>query len=55
MIGCIERLRVFLFTLRSLTFNTSTSRAVVLDTIFEPVFSLVDHLARIIGPVSIRY
>lgn len=53
MIGCIERLRVFLFTLRSLTFNTSTSRAVVLDTIFEPVFSLVDHLARIIGPAFV--
>jgi len=53
MIGCIERSRVFLFTLRSLTFNTSTSRAVVLDTIFEPVFSLVDHLARIIGPAFV--
>ncbi|KAK2572587.1 Palmitoyltransferase ZDHHC16 [Acropora cervicornis] len=49
----IERLRVFLFTLRSLTFNTSTSLAVVLDTIFEPVFSLVDHLARIIGPAFV--
>ncbi|XP_068708962.1 palmitoyltransferase ZDHHC16-like [Montipora capricornis] len=53
MKSCVERLKVVLFALRSLTFNSGTSQAVVLDTIFEPVFSVVDHLARIIGPAFV--
>jgi len=48
----MERLKVLLFTLRSLTFNSGTSRAAVLDTIFEPVFWIVDHFVGILGPVS---
>ena len=48
----MQRLRVVLFSLRSLTFNSETSRAVVLDTVFEPVFWVIDHFVRILGPVS---
>ena len=48
----MERFKVLLFILRSLTFNSATSRATVVDTIFEPVFWIVDHFVRILGPVS---
>lgn len=46
-------IKVPLFTLRSLTFNSAISRAAVVDTVFEPVFWIVDHFVRILGPVSI--
>ncbi|XP_078357853.1 palmitoyltransferase ZDHHC16B-like isoform X2 [Oculina patagonica] len=49
----MERLKVLLFTLRSLTFNSVTSRAAVVDTIFEPVFWIVDHFVRILGPAFV--
>ena len=48
----MERLKVLLFSFRSLTFNSATSRAAVVDTIFEPVFWIIDHVVRILGPVS---
>ena len=51
----MERLKIMLFTLRSLTFNSATSRVAVVDTIFEPVFWIVDHFVRILGPVSNSY
>ncbi|KAM7442821.1 Palmitoyltransferase zdhhc16 [Porites harrisoni] len=49
----MQRLRVVLFSLRSLTFNSETSRAVVLDTVFEPVFWVIDHFVRILGPAFV--
>ena len=50
-----ERLKVARFAIRSLTFNSVTNRAVVLDTAFEPVFWIVDHFLYILGPVSSIY
>lgn len=49
----MERLKVLVFSLRSLTFNSGTSRAVVIDTIFEPVFWIIDHFVRILGPAFV--
>nr|XP_058967600.1 palmitoyltransferase ZDHHC16B-like isoform X1 [Pocillopora verrucosa] len=46
----MERLKVLLFAWHSLTFNAQISRAVVVDTIFEPVFCLFDFFVRILGP-----
>ena len=49
----LRPLKLLLFTLRSLTFNTKTSRAVILDTAFEPVFCLIDKFVGVLGPVGV--
>lgn len=48
-----ERVRIARFAFRSLTFNSVTNRAVVLDTAFEPVFWIVDHFLYILGPAFV--
>ena len=47
-----EYFRMIKFSLRALTYNSFTSSSAVLDTVMEPIFWIVDHLSRRIGPVS---
>ena len=48
----VEYFRMIRFSLRALTYNSFTSRSIVLDTAMEPIFWIVDNLSRKIGPVS---
>ncbi|XP_038070729.1 palmitoyltransferase ZDHHC16-like isoform X2 [Patiria miniata] len=48
-----DRYRYIKFCLRSLTYNFFTNRNMVLDTCMEPLFWLVNHITRYMGPLMV--
>ncbi|XP_072033701.1 palmitoyltransferase ZDHHC16-like isoform X2 [Amphiura filiformis] len=49
----LEYFRMIRFSLRALTYNSFTSKSIVLDTAMEPIFWIVDRLSRKIGPIMV--
>ncbi|KXJ23491.1 palmitoyltransferase ZDHHC16 [Exaiptasia diaphana] len=45
--------RVGLFTLRSLAFNKTNSKAVILDAAFKPILWIVDYFVGVLGPIFV--